>query len=140
MNISTDIIINWNYLLTLKSKEPHSQIKKGIESALHRTEYYEDPIDKASALFHSLINNHYFLQANKRTALVALLISLSKYDFGDDFLEELILDTVNKKLDVEEISSRLRNNLKHSGYINENKDIYNVIIKYSKLIEKLYYI
>lgn len=140
MNISTDIIINWNYLLTLKSKEPHSQIKKGIESALHRTEYYEDPIDKASALFHSLINNHYFLQANKRTALVALLISLSKYDFGDDFLEELILDTVNKKLDVEEISSRLRNNLKYSGYINENKDIYNVIIKYSKLIEKLYYI
>lgn len=138
MNISKDDIINWNYLLTLKSKEPHSQIKQGIEAALHRTEYYDDPIDKASALFHSLINNHYFLQANKRTALVALLLSLSNYDFDDDFLENLIIDTASNNLDVEEIPLRIKKELKDASSLNEN--IHNVLIKYNKLIEKLYYI
>ena len=138
MNIDKDDIINWNYLLTLKSKEPHSQIKQGIEAALHRTEYYTDPIDKASALFHSLLNNHYFIQANKRTALVALLLSLSNYDFDDNFLENLIIDTANNHLEVEEISSRLRKELKDTNSLNE--DIYSVLIKYNKLIERLYHI
>lgn len=139
MNINVKDIINWNYLLTLKRNEPHSQIKQGIESALHRMEYYEDPVDKAAAVFHSLINNHYFLQANKRTALVALFISLSNYDFDDMFLEDLVMDTVNNKLDVEDISLRLKNGMQDiKGSLNEN--IYVIMIKYSKLIDKLFYI
>ncbi len=138
MSISKRDIVNWNYLLTLKSKEPHSQIKQGIEAVLHRTEYYTDPIDKASALFHSLLNNHYFIQANKRTALVALLLSLSNYDFDDNFLENLIIDTANNHLEVEEISSRLRGELKNKKSLSEN--ISSILIKYNNLIEKLYYI
>jgi prophage maintenance system killer protein len=138
VSISKRDIVNWNYLLTLKSKEPHSQIKQGIEAVLHRTEYYTDPIDKASALFHSLLNNHYFIQANKRTALVALLLSLSNYDFDDNFLENLIIDTANNHLEVEEISSRLRGELKNKKSLSEN--ISSILIKYNNLIEKLYYI
>jgi prophage maintenance system killer protein len=129
-------IIDWNRLLTLKSGEPHSMVKKGIGAALHRMEYYDDPIDKASALFHSLINNHYFLQANKRTALVGLLISLSKYEFDDDFLENLILDTVNKKLQVEDISERIREEIYgRPSTLNETVD--RILVRYEKLIEKL---
>lgn len=138
MNINKSDIINWNYLLTLKSREPHSQVKQGIEAALHRTEYYADQVDKASALFHSLVNNHYFIQANKRTALVALLLSLSSYDFDDTFLENLIIDTVNNHLDVEEISSRLSRELKNEKSLSET--IGSILIKYNTLIERLYYI
>jgi prophage maintenance system killer protein len=132
-------IINWNKLLTLKSNEPHSMVKQGIGAAIHRMEYYDDPIEKASALFHSLINNHYFLQANKRTALVGLLISLSKYEFDDDFLENLILDTVNQKLQVEDIAERIREEIQGKpSTLNETVD--RILVRYEKLIEKLFYI
>ena len=132
-------IINWNKLLTLKSNEPHSMVKQGIGAAIHRMEYYDDPIEKASALFHSLINNHYFLQANKRTALVGLLISLSKYEFDDDFLENLILDTVNQKLQVEDIAERIREEIQGKpSILNETVD--RILVRYEKLIEKLFYI
>ena len=135
--MTAEDIINWNKLFTLKSKEPHSQIKQGIEAAIHRMEYYNDPVDKAAALFHSLINNHYFLQANKRTALAALLITLSSYDFEDTFLENLILDTVNNNLTVEDISSKIKAEISNiRGSLNEN--IHVVLLKYSKLIDKLY--
>jgi death-on-curing protein len=138
MDISKKDIIDWNRLLTLKTNEPHSQIKQGIEAAIHRMEYYEDNVDKAAALFHSLINNHYFLQANKRTALVSLLVYLSGFDFNEDFLEQLIVDTATNGLGVEEISSRIKQEIKETGSLNES--IFDVMIKYSKLIEKLYYI
>ena len=132
-------IINWNKLLTLKSNEPHSMVKQGIGAAIHRMEYYDDPIEKASALFHSLINNHHFLQANKRTALVGLLISLSKYEFDDDFLENLILDTVNQKLQVEDIAERIREEIQGKpSTLNETVD--RILVRYEKLIEKLFYI
>jgi prophage maintenance system killer protein len=132
-------IINWNKLLTLKSNEPHSMVKQGIGAAIHRMEYYDDPIEKASALFHSLINNHYFLQANKRTALVGLLISLSKYEFDDDFLENLILDTVNQKLQVEDIAEKIREEIQGKpSILNETVD--RILVRYEKLIEKLFYI
>jgi prophage maintenance system killer protein len=132
-------IINWNKLLTLKSNEPHSMVKQGIGAAIHRMEYYDDPIEKASALFHSLINNHHFLQANKRTALVGLLISLSKYEFDDDFLENLILDTVNQKLQVEDIAERIREEIQGKPST-LNETVERILVRYEKLIEKLFYI
>lgn len=137
MNVTKQNIIDWNKLLTIRSNEPHSIIKNGIETALYRTEYYEDPIDKAAALFHSLINNHHFLQANKRTALVALLVKLSDYDFSEKFLEHLIMDTTNNHLEVDEISRMLKVEMKLSETIIVNHDVYFVIIKYHKLIDKL---
>jgi death-on-curing family protein len=138
MNITQKDIINWNKLLTLKSKEPHGQLKQGIEAAIHRTEYYDTPIEKAAALFHSLINNHYFLQANKRTALVGLLVVLSNAEFDDEFLEKLIIDTSQNNLDVPDIVSRLKNKIKINDSLKET--INNILNKYELLIEKLYYI
>lgn len=49
-----------------------------LEAAVFRpqTGYYEDPIAEAAALFESLIQNHPFLDGNKRTALGATDVHL----------------------------------------------------------------
>ena len=49
-----------------------------LEAAVFRpqTGYYEDPIAEAAALFESLIQNHPFLDGNKRTALAAADVHL----------------------------------------------------------------
>ena len=49
-----------------------------LEAAVFRpqTGYYEDPIAEAAALFESLIQNHPFLDGNKRTALSAADVHL----------------------------------------------------------------
>jgi len=135
MKIDATQIIDWNKALVLKSKEPHGIIKQGIEAALHRTEYYDTEVEKAAALFHSLINNHYFLQANKRTAMVALLVYLSDDTLSDDFLESLVMDTVNANLQVDDIVERLRSELT----VREGRKVLvqEIFQKYEALIEKL---
>ena len=49
-----------------------------MESAVFRpqTGYYEDPIAEAAALFESIVQNHPFLDGNKRTALAAADVHL----------------------------------------------------------------
>lgn len=55
----------------------------GLESALNRPyqtfdqkELYPNPIDKAAAIFESLISNHPFIDGNKRTAYVLMKLIL----------------------------------------------------------------
>jgi len=54
-----------------------------LEAAVFRpqTGYYEDPIAEAAALFESLIQNHPFLDGNKRTALAAADVHLRMNGF-----------------------------------------------------------
>jgi len=49
-----------------------------LEAAVFRpqTGYYEDPIAEAAALFESIVQNHPFLDGNKRTALAAADVHL----------------------------------------------------------------
>ena len=54
-----------------------------LESAINRPyqtfdqkELYPDPIDKAAAIFESLISNHPFIDGNKRTAFVLMRLTL----------------------------------------------------------------
>lgn len=62
-----------------------------LETAVFRpqTGYYEDPIAEAAALFESLIQNHPFLDGNKRTALGAadVHLRLNGYELGGDSAE-----------------------------------------------------
>lgn len=62
-----------------------------LEAAVFRpqTGYYEDPIAEAAALFESLIQNHPFLDGNKRTALGAadVHLRLNGYELGGDSAE-----------------------------------------------------
>lgn len=64
-----------------------------LESAIHRPyqtfdgiDLYPTPIDKASAIFESIISNHPFIDGNKRIAYVImrLVLNENKYDISVD--------------------------------------------------------
>ena len=61
-----------------------------LESAVFRpqTGYYEDPIAEAAALLESLIQNHPFLDGNKRVAVAAadVHLRLHGYELGGNSL------------------------------------------------------
>ena len=57
----------------------------GLESAINRPyqtfdgkELYPDPVDKAAAIFESIISNHPFIDGNKRTAYVLMRLLLKE--------------------------------------------------------------
>ena len=131
--ITRDNIINWNKQLSQKYGEQYNILQGDPDSALYRAEYYKDSIDKISAIFHSLSTNHTFNAANKRTAVTTLLHYFINVDFEDDFLENLVMDTVNQNLSVEEISNRIKNELSNTKQLFEN-----INIRYEKLYKKLF--
>ena len=70
-----------------------------LESAINRpyqtfdqTELYPLPVDKAAAVFESIISNHPFVDGNKRTAYVLMRLILRQYDLD-------ILANQNEKYD-----------------------------------------
>ena len=95
-----------------------------LEAALFRpqTGYYEDPVAEAAALFESLIQNHPFLDGNKRTALAAADVhlrmnglelagvSMSHYDVIIGLME-------SGGLDLEAVESWLRDNVQDARRI-----------------------
>ena len=59
--------------------------KAGLESAINRPyqtfdgqDLYPEPVDKAAAIFESIISNHPFIDGNKRTAYVLMRLLLKK--------------------------------------------------------------
>lgn len=90
-----------------------------LESAVQRPQasfmgqdLYESLFDKAAALFHSLVLNHPFIDANKRTATVATgwFLHLNGYDLRVSLkqLEEASLNIESKKWDINQISKWLK--------------------------------
>ena|SRR5688500_7435113 len=70
-----------------------------LESAINRpyqtfdqTELYPLPVDKAAAVFESIISNHPFVDGNKRTAYVLMRLILRQYNLD-------ILANQNEKYD-----------------------------------------
>jgi death-on-curing protein len=63
---------------------------------------------KASALFHSLVTNHPFVDGNKRVAALAmelfLLVNGSELVATDDELEEITVATASGRREAEEIA------------------------------------
>lgn len=70
--------------------------------------------DKGSALFQSLVLNHPFYNANKRTALMALHYFLEKNDRelnpNDKEIEDFIVSIDTDHLDIETISRWIKEN------------------------------
>ena len=92
-----------------------------MESAVHRPkasfggeEFYPTIFLKAAALFHSLINNHPFVDGNKRTAFTAADIFLKqngkKIIATNKSVEIFTVKIVEKKLDVQHIADWLNKN------------------------------
>lgn len=93
-----------------------------IQSALSRPQVsfggqdlYPSIFDKAAALFHSLLFNHAFVDANKRTAMVATarFLAINGYDFKltDKEFVAFPLQVEREHTKLEEIASWLK---KHS--------------------------
>ncbi len=90
-----------------------------LESAVMRPQasfmgedLYEDLFDKAAALFHSLVLNHPFIDANKRTSTVTTggFLQFNGYHLkvSQKQLIEASLNIESKKWDLEEISKWLK--------------------------------
>lgn len=89
-----------------------------LESAVFRpqTGYYEDAIAEAAALFESIIQNHPFLDGNKRTALAAADVHLRMHglELGGDSMRHyrFIIEIIEAgELDWRAFDSWLRENV-----------------------------
>lgn len=73
---------------------------------------YKTIYEKAAALFHSLVKNHAFHNANKRTALTVLVMFLYineiEFSMGSDKAEDFVVDVANDRLIFKEISEIIR--------------------------------
>ncbi len=92
-----------------------------IESAVFRPQttfsgldLYPSVFEKASALLYSLVNNHAFIDGNKRTGTVSMIIFLAQNGFeltvSQNELEKFILEIITKKIGIEEICNWIMNN------------------------------
>lgn len=92
-----------------------------LEAAVFRPEtgYYEDPIAEAAALLESLIQNHPFLDGNKRTAVAAADVHLRLNGFelaGDSLKHHRFLVGLMERgaVDWKAIDAWLRENVEES--------------------------
>lgn len=98
-----------------------------LEAAVFRpqTGYYEDPIAEAAALLESLIQNHPFLDGNKRTAVAAADVHLRMNGFevgGDSMAHHRYLSRLMEAGDVDwkAIEAWLRDNVDESWQRNRS--------------------
>ena len=94
-----------------------------LESAINRPyqtfdqkELYPDPIEKAAAIFESLISNHPFIDGNKRTAYVLMRLTLleNNLDFQADQNEryDFVLMAAKGEMKFDQIKKWLTNHVK----------------------------
>jgi death on curing protein len=94
-----------------------------LESALARPQMtfdgedlYRDLADKSAALLHSLVQNHPFLDGNKRVGAMAmeLFVLANEYELraSDSELEELVLAIAGGELAAEAIAIWIRQRLR----------------------------
>ena len=90
-----------------------------LQSALHRpfqtfnsTDLYPTTLEKAAALIESILNNHPFIDGNKRTGYVVTLLFLMSngYDIAteQDTKYKFVIDIASGKMKFDEILDWLR--------------------------------
>lgn len=98
--------------------------KGTLESAIYRPyqtfdgqELYPDPIDKAAAIFESIISNHPFIDGNKRTAYVLMRLILLENDLDIHASEnekyDFVIQSAQGNLSFDQIKSWVRRNTDH---------------------------
>lgn len=92
-----------------------------LESALFRpqTGYYADAVEEAAALFESLVQNHPFVDGNKRTAFAATDVFLRMngivLEVADDEAYEFMIGSMERgELDRERIDAWLREHIRQT--------------------------
>jgi death-on-curing protein len=97
--------------------------KGSLDSALRRPyqtfdgqELYPNPVDKAAAIFESIISNHPFIDGNKRTAyvLMRLILLENKHDIdaGQEEKFEFVIKAASGALSFDEIKAWIEAHLK----------------------------
>jgi death-on-curing protein len=96
-----------------------------IESAIERpyTGYYKKIEEKAAALVESVANNHGFVDGNKRTALILLVLLLAKSGYrlapvaGENLnqaVEQMIVSVARRKMNKIQIINWLKPRIRRS--------------------------
>lgn len=90
----------------LRSAIGRPQLSVGFQDA------YKTIFDKAAAMFHSIINNHPFLDGNKRTSLLTAITFLEKNKWNVEFKRKEAVKFTrkahNEDYTVEQISKWLK--------------------------------
>ena len=94
-----------------------------LESSINRPfqtfdgqELYPNPIDKAAAIFESIITNHPFVDGNKRTAYVLMRLMLKNNNI-DIHLEQndkydFVIKAATRQVTFDQIKTWIKDNLK----------------------------
>ena len=94
-----------------------------LESAINRpfqtfdqTELYPLPVDKAAAIFESIISNHPFVDGNKRTAYVLMRLILRENSLdifaNQDEKYEFVITAAKGEIKYEQIRQWLNNHIR----------------------------
>jgi death-on-curing protein len=82
----------------------------GIESAIARpySGYHRRIFRKAASLLHSLVQNHGFVDGNKRTALLVTLLIIERSGYKlvlneDEMLDDVVVSVAAGQIDFEEL-------------------------------------
>lgn len=97
--------------------------KEILESAIGRPfqtfdgkDLYPDAVDKAAAIFESIVSNHPFVDGNKRTAYVLMRIILKRnqldIEVDQDVKYDFVIKAAKGELTFDKIKMWIRNNLK----------------------------
>jgi death-on-curing protein len=97
-----------------------------LESAIGRPfqtfdgkDLYPNPVDKAAAIFQSIISNHPFVDGNKRTAyvLMRLILKENKLDIhvGQDEKYEFVIKAAKGELTFDNIKDWIEKNVDLEG-------------------------
>jgi death on curing protein len=94
-----------------------------LESAINRPyqtfdgqDLYQDPADKAAAIFESIISDHPFVDGNKRTAyvLMRLILLENRLDIamGQDEKFDFVIKAAKGEMTFDQISKWIKDHLK----------------------------
>jgi death on curing protein len=94
-----------------------------LESSINRPfqtfdgqELYPNPIDKAAAIFESIITNHPFVDGNKRTAYVLMRLMLKNNNIdihmGQNDKYEFVIKAASGQVRFDQIKTWIKDNLK----------------------------
>jgi len=93
----------------------HSAIERP-KASFGGKDLYPDVYEKVAALVYSLINNHPFVEGNKRTGVAAMLITLNQNDvkikLENQELVKFALDIEAKKMDIKGIAGWIKSRIK----------------------------
>jgi death on curing protein len=94
-----------------------------LESSINRPfqtfdgqELYPDPIDKAAAIFESIITNHPFVDGNKRTAYVLMRLMLKSNNIdihlGQNNKYDFVIKAASGQVTFDQIKTWIKDNSK----------------------------